>query len=102
MIVGGRTSSWDEAIRIVADGGAAMTARRRLAARRHVAARAWPVRSQARLFGARVPMRGWTDHDWVLVVARDGHRWYVDPTLDDTGLGWDVTSNVRGTVSPPR
>lgn len=53
------------------------------------------VRSQARLFGRRVPMRGWSDHDWVLVEGR-GRRWLVDPTFDDMGLGWDLEGNVVG------
>jgi hypothetical protein len=53
------------------------------------------VRSQARLFGARVPMRGWGDHDWVLVEG-GGRRWYVDPTFADMGLGWDLRRNVEG------
>lgn len=74
----------------------------RMAARRGVTARAWVVRSQARLFGQRVPMRGWTDHDWVLVVGAAGARSYVDPTLDDTGMGYDLAPNVRGAVALPR
>ncbi len=53
------------------------------------------VRSQARLLGASVPMRGWADHDWVLVEGA-GRRWYVDPTFDDMGLGWDLRRNVEG------
>jgi hypothetical protein len=28
--------------------------------------------------------------------------WFVDPTFDDAGLGWDLTKNVRGDVKPPR
>lgn len=70
----------------------------RAARAKGVAARAWPVRSQARFFGARVAMRGWTDHDWVLIEDAGGRRWYVDPTLHDAGLGWDVSSNVQGVV----
>jgi hypothetical protein len=54
------------------------------------------LRSQARLFGARVPMRGWADHDWVLVEGDGGRRWYVDPTFADMGLGWDLRRNVEG------
>jgi hypothetical protein len=53
------------------------------------------VRSQARLFGLRVPLRGWSDHDWVL-VEEGARRWYVDPTLDDLGLGWDLAGQVAG------
>lgn len=53
------------------------------------------VRSQARMFGGRVPMRGWSDHDWVLVEG-GGRRWYVDPTFDDMGLGWDLAGHVEG------
>lgn len=57
------------------------------------------VRSQARLFGMRVPMRGWSDHDWVL-VEQGARRWYVDPTLDDMGLGWDLAGQVEGLAGP--
>jgi len=53
------------------------------------------VRSQARLLGARLPMRGWADHDWVLVEGR-GQRWYLDPTFDDMGLGRDLRAHVVG------
>lgn len=53
------------------------------------------VRSQARLFGRRVPMRGWSDHDWVLVEGH-GRRWLVDPTFDDMGLGWSLDGHVVG------
>jgi hypothetical protein len=53
------------------------------------------VRSEARLFGRRVPMRGWADHDWVLLEG-GGRRWLVDPTFDDMGLGWDLEGHVVG------
>lgn len=54
------------------------------------------VRSQARLFGARVPMRGWADHHRVLVEGGGGRRWYVDPIFEDVGLGWDLRRAVEG------
>ena len=47
------------------------------------------------MFAVRVPMRGWSDHDWVLVEG-SGRRWYVDPTFDDMGLGWDLAGHVEG------
>jgi hypothetical protein len=73
------------------------------ASQAHLPARAYVVHSaEARLFGRKVPLRGWGDHDWVLVEDRDaGRSWYVDPTLADFGLGWDVSANVRGAVAAP-
>jgi len=66
-------------------------------------ARAYPVHSgKAQVFGRALPFRGWEDHDWVLIqdgAGEDAHRWYVDPTLHDAGLGWDISANVRGPVS---
>jgi hypothetical protein len=47
-------------------------------------------------------MRGWGDHDWVLIqdgAGEDARRWYVDPTMHDFGLGWDISANVRGPVN---
>jgi hypothetical protein len=68
-------------------------------------ARAYSVHSaKARVFGRAVPMRGWDDHDWVLIqdgTGDDAQRWFVDPTLHDLGLGWDISANVRGPVSAP-
>jgi hypothetical protein len=57
---------------------------------------AYPVRSaNVRVLGQRLPFRGWGDHDWVLIVSHaEGKRWYVDPTLADAGLGWDIGSSV--------
>lgn len=73
------------------------------AAKGGLSARAYAVHSaKAQLFGRAVPMRGWDDHDWVLIQDGSGaeaRRWYVDPTLHDAGLGWDVSANVRGPVS---
>jgi hypothetical protein len=66
-------------------------------------ARAFPVHSAgARIFGRQVPLRGWEDHDWVLIQVGSGEgarRWYVDPTMHDAGLGWDISANVRGPVT---
>jgi len=75
----------------------------RAAARKHVAARAWVVHSEARVLGQKLPMRGLDDHDWVLVVPADPKekRRFVDPTFYDLGLGWDITSNVSGAVKTP-
>lgn len=64
-----------------------------------VPVRAWVVRSRARLWGRRVPLPGWSDHDWVLVTHRDGRRWMIDPTFSDLWLGEDLTLAVR---EPPR
>src|SRR6185436_2047143 len=60
---------------------------------------------RARLFGQRVPMPGWQDDDWVLVVERGAsgeRRFFVDPTMHDAGLAWDVSGAVRGSVRLPR
>lgn len=55
----------------------------------HLTARATPYRSDARVFGLRVPDPALADHDWVRVV--DGaRRWHVDPTFADVGLGWNI------------
>jgi len=66
-------------------------------------ARAYAVHSaEARFFSRALPMRGWGDHDWVLIQDGSGpeaKRWFVDPTLHDFGLGWDISANVRGPVS---
>jgi len=68
-------------------------------------ARAYVVHSaKAEVFGHKVPMPGWSDHDWVLIqegTGDDARRWYVDPTLHDAGLGWDISANVRGAVKVP-
>src|SRR5947207_11927732 len=55
---------------------------RRIAARAHMHATAYVVHSaHARVFGVRLPLRGFEDHDWVAIVERAGKRRYVDPTF---------------------
>jgi hypothetical protein len=64
--------------------------------------RAWVVRSDARILGKTIPNPAWKDHDWVLVVVRtpDGsRRLCLDPTLFDLGMGWDISSAVRGELN---
>lgn len=52
-----------------------------------------------RLFGLRVPFRGFDDHDWVLVTDGKGQPLaYLDPTLHDAMLGADVSGNVEAPV----
>jgi hypothetical protein len=66
--------------------------------------RAWVVRSDAEILGETAKSPAWKDHDWVLVVAHtpDGpRRLYVDPTLYDMGLGWDISGMVLGDVRSP-
>ena len=65
--------------------------------------RAWVVRSDAEILGETANNPAWKDHDWVLVVARTSagpRRLYVDPTLYDMGLGWDISRAVLGAVQP--
>jgi hypothetical protein len=70
----------------------------RAAGTRGLPARAHVVHSaRARLFGLTLPMRGFADHDWVL-VSGGGAPLHVDPAFDDVWLGWDIGRNV---VSPP-
>jgi hypothetical protein len=60
-------------------------------------ARAWRVRSQARVFNKVVPIKGFADHDWILVHdPADGARIYLDPTLYDAWLSSNLTRNVKG------
>jgi len=63
-------------------------------------ARAYRVRSDARVFGKPVsPFLGasFADHDWVLVVdPADGARIYLDPTFADAWLGASIARNVKG------
>jgi hypothetical protein len=60
-------------------------------------ARAWRVRSQARVFNKVVPFKGFADHDWILVHdPADGARIYLDPTLYDAWLSSNLTRNVKG------
>jgi len=75
----------------------------RIARRRGLRARAHVVRSHdPRLYGVRIPLRAFRDHDWVVVVgARPRRRWFVDPSFFDVGLGWNIRSRVRGHVGPP-
>jgi hypothetical protein len=77
----------------------------RAAARAHLDAHAFVVHSDdARVFGERLGARGLGDHDWDIVVEHtaDGdHRLFVDPTLYDAGIGWDIEPAVRGTVTTP-
>jgi hypothetical protein len=57
---------------------------------------------RARLFGYRLPVRGFEDHDWVLVVDRcTGKRHFLDPSFDDMGLGADIRSSVEPPVMVP-
>lgn len=69
-------------------------------------AKAWVVHSgRADVFGMVVPLPGLRDHDWVLIAddtPGDKRLWFVDPTFEDIGLGWDLGKNVRGDVKPPR
>jgi len=76
------------------------------AAKGKLDAHAWVVHSgKAEVLGRKLPFRGWGDHDWVLIqqgTGDDARRWYVDPTMHDAGLGWDISSNVRGPVKLPK
>lgn len=73
------------------------------AAKAGLKARAYAVHSaRAQVFGRILPLRGFGDHDWVLIqdgTGEDAQRWFVDPTMHDAGLGWDISANVRGPVS---
>lgn len=77
----------------------------RARARAHVDARAFVVHSDdARVLGERLGAPGLDDHDWALVVVRGAAgetKLYVDPTLYDAGLGWDIAGSVTGEVRPP-
>jgi hypothetical protein len=75
----------------------------RAAERKQVAARAYVVRSDARVLGVALPGPKLRDHDWVLVVPTRGHaqRLFIDPTLHDLGLDWDISRNVSGEVRAP-
>ncbi len=56
-----------------------------------------------RLFGLRVPVRGFDDHDWVHVTDGKGQPLaYLDPTLHDALLGADVSGNVEAPVVASR
>lgn len=73
----------------------------RIARNKKLRATARVIRSDARLFGSTIDDPAWRDHDWVLVTAEPDRRWFVDPSFADTGLGWDVQSNVRAHASLP-
>jgi hypothetical protein len=77
----------------------------RARARARVEARAYVVHSDdARVLGERLGAPGLGDHDWNLVVVRtaEGARTlFVDPTLYDAGMGWDIRGSVAGDVRPP-
>lgn len=78
----------------------------RAAAKSKLKARAYAIHSErARLFGQKVPLRGFDDHDWVVIDDRsgpgDGRRLYVDPTMHDAGLGWDIAPAVVGEIKLP-
>lgn len=67
----------------------------------NVDAHAYVVRSDAKILGTTMKNPAWKDHDWVLLVVNDGaksSRFYVDPTLYDMGLGWNISSAVQGDV----
>jgi hypothetical protein len=79
----------------------------RAAQKARLKARAYVIHSdKARVFGQTLPFRGWEDHDWVLIEDRTGpgdvRRLYVDPSLHDAGLGWDISSNVKGEIRLPQ
>jgi hypothetical protein len=77
----------------------------RASARVHLDARAFVVHSDdARVAGEKLAGRGLGDHDWSLVVVHTGagdRRLFVDPTLYDAGLGWDIAGSVTGDVVLP-
>jgi hypothetical protein len=77
----------------------------RASARAHVDARALVVHSDdARVLGEKLGAGGLGDHDWSLVVVRTPageRRLFVDPTLYDAGLGWDIAGSVTGAVPVP-
>lgn len=69
--------------------------------------------ASARVLGVKIPARGFQDHDFAVIEDRTGTAlprcttraacrfWYVDPTLHDAWLGWDIHSIVKGTVKTP-
>jgi hypothetical protein len=73
------------------------------AERKHLAARAYVVRSDARVLGQKLASPAFVDHDWVLIVPNvaGAKRSFVDPTFHDLGLGWDITRSVSGDVRTP-
>jgi hypothetical protein len=73
--------------------------------RSRVDARAFVVHSDdARVMGERLAAPGLNDHDWSLVVVHGpagDRKLFVDPTLYDAGLGWDIAGSVTGEVRAP-
>lgn len=69
----------------------------------HLVARAYVVRSDARVLGQKLSSPAFVDHDWVLIVPNvaGAKRLFVDPTLHDLGLDWDITRSVSGDVRTP-
>jgi len=74
-----------------------------LGRRAGLSVKAYVVRSgKARVLGQKLPFRGFADHDWVLVVQPTGtRRWFVDPSLADAGLGWNIESRVSSQQGLP-
>ena len=73
------------------------------AERKHFAARAYVVRSDARVLGKKLSSPAFVDHDWVLIVPNvaGAKRSFVDPTLHDLGFDWDIARTVSGDVRAP-
>jgi hypothetical protein len=71
----------------------------------HIDARAFVVHSDdARVLGEKLGIPGYGDHDWNLVVLHGPNgekRIYVDSTMYDAGLPWDIEGSVRGEVKTP-
>lgn len=65
-----------------------------------IAAKVYVVHStRAEVFGYVLPFPGFRDHDWVIIVDNvEKKQWFVDPTFDDAGLGWDLQTNVVGDI----
>lgn len=61
--------------------------------------------ANAKVAGQKLAAKGWGDHDWAIVqdntIAGKPKKYYIDPTLFDAGLGWDIESNVVGDVVLP-
>jgi len=76
------------------------------ASRGKLRARAYVVHSaRAEVFEKVVPLPGLRDHDWVVIedeTPGDKRQWFVDPTFEDAWLGWDLTKNVKGSVTGGR
>lgn len=74
----------------------------RIAEGRSIKARAWVVQSKSpRVFGLPIPHAAFKQHDWVIVQPTEGtaaESWFVDPTLHDALLGWNIEGNVTGLI----